>query len=83
MLQQGGYLSGEGKPTRRALDSGLVGQCGRHLIWNLDRVSQCLAAQGCEVVRRSVNQEIAASRGGGPSWVNLATIGTYFSVSAR
>ena len=83
VLQKGGYLTGEGKPTRRALDSGLVDQCGRHLIWNLDRVSQCLAAQGCEVVRRSVNQEIATPRGGGPSWVNLATIGTYFSVSAR
>ena len=83
VLQQGGYLSGEGKPTRRALDSGLVDQCGRHLIWNLDRVSQCLAAQGCEVVRRSVNQEIATPRGGGPSWVNLATVGTYFSASAR
>ena len=77
MLQQDGYLSGEGKPTRKALDNGLVDQCGRHLIWNLDRVSQCLAAQGCEVVRRSVNQEIATPRGGGPSWVNLATIGTY------
>ena len=83
LLISGGYMGDSGKPTRRALDEGLLDSCGRKVLWNLGRVGGFLESCGVNPQRCSVNQEVRSPAGGGPSWVNLGTVGTYFSVSAR
>lgn len=80
ILQQYGYVSENGKPTRKALNDGIVDQCDRSLLWNLEKVEEVLLDAGLKPERQSVNQEIDPP-GDKPIFVNLGTIGSYFNVS--
>lgn len=77
------YLTLEFKPTKKALLDGLIDRCEDKALWNLEKVEEILAELGMSVERQSVNQEIKESGNGEPKWVNLGTVGTYFSVTAN
>lgn len=78
-----GYMSEEGKPTKKALADGLIDSCEGKALWNLDKVQESLLSLGMNAERKSVNQEIKEPDDMEPRWVNLGTIGTYFNVTAN
>lgn len=82
VLTAEGYLSPEGKATRRAAEAGLLASCEKKLIWNVGAVAEILETGGLKVRRQAVNQTLEAGPPGEPVWGNLGTLGTYFSVSA-
>lgn len=71
------------KPTRKALDDGLIDTCSKTLLWNLQAVQDALTDAGMHVERASVNQDIKAPATGEPQWVNLGTLATYFNTTAN
>lgn len=83
IFSKAGYMSDDRKPTKKALDDGLIDSCEKKAIWNLDNVQLKLSELGMPVERSIVNQEIKEPDDGEPRWVNLGTIGTYFNVTAN
>lgn len=81
ILTKYGVMNESGKPTKKALEAGLIEVCEKSLIWNLNAVSSLLARAGMTVNRKSVNQEKPEKKFDEPEYVNLGTIGMYFSVS--
>lgn len=81
ILSKYGCMTSEGKPTKKALESGLIEVCEKSLIWNLDAVTSLLQNSGLKPERRSVNQEKPEKKFDEPELVNLGTIGMYFSKS--
>ena len=76
-------MSDERKPTKKAVDDGLIDSCEQKALWNLEKVQEKLSELGMPVERSIVNQEIKEPDDGEPRWVNLGTIGTYFNVTAN
>jgi len=83
MLQKEGWISEAGKPTKRAAELGLVDRLENSALWNLKNLEEKLNSLGNRMERKAVNQELKAPESSEPSWANLGTIGTYFSVSAN
>lgn len=82
MLQSSGHMSAEGRPTKKAASDGLVDACENKALWNLDKLHKLLAEAGNRLERAPVNQVFKGSGSFEPQWVNLGTLGTYFSVSS-
>lgn len=82
ILRKEGFIGESGKPTRRAAERGLIDRCDNQTLWNLTKLEKELANLGNRFERQAVNQQLAEPEGNEPSWANLGTIGTYFSVSA-
>ncbi len=83
ILQKEGYLTEAGKPTQKSGDTNLVSVCDGKALWDLKRLEGILQGLGNSVQRSAVNQELSEPSGSEPQWVNLGTVGTYFSVSAN
>ncbi len=83
IMQKQGWLNESGKPTKKAANDELIDVIEKKYYWNLTKLQQALEANGDNVERAAVNQEIKTPSTGEPRWVNLGTLGTYFSVSAN
>ena len=78
ILESLGFMNG-GKPTRAAVDAGLVDRWRDKALWRVDAVLEKLW-EGVPAVERVVlNQEVPVVGEG--RFVNTTTIGTYFNVS--
>lgn len=82
ILFRAGLMEETGKPTREAVTAGLIDQCERKALWKLEAVAAKLEELGHPVTRKAVNQTIKEDDGT-PRWVNLGTVGTYFSATAN
>lgn len=78
-----GYLTEEYKPTKKAVEDGLIDTCDKKVLWNLDNVEAKIKDSGMNVERQSVNQEIRDTGNGEPKFVGLGVIATYFNVTAN
>lgn len=85
LLVKGGYLTSEGKPTRKSLDEGLVEVCENKALWNLSKTRKALAElsrppkrdkKNVKPITKPVLQRVRTE----PAWVDFETIGTYFGV---
>lgn len=83
ILTKAGYLSEEGRPTRTAIDAGLLDKCEKAFLWNLKEVQAALLRLGSPVERQYANQKLAPLNTSEPVWVNLGTIGMHFNVTAK
>jgi len=83
VFNKAGYLSEDYKPTKKAIEDGLIDSCERKALWKIDIVEQKLHESGMKVERQSVNQEIKDTTNGEPKFVGLGVIATYFNVSAN
>ena len=83
ILNKYGCMSAEGKPTKKAVEAGLIDICEKNAIWNIDNVMELLKKAGYPVTRKAVNQNKPEKKFDEPEYVNLGTIGMYFSVSAN
>lgn len=83
VFNKAGYLSEDYKPTKKAVEDGLIDSCERKALWKLSEVEQKLQETGMLVERQSVNQEIRDTSNGEPKFVGLGVIATYFNVTAN
>lgn len=83
IFHKAGYLTEEYKPTKKAVEDGLIDTCEKKALWNLDNVEEKILESGMKVERQSVNQEIKDNTGGKPTFVGLGVIATYFNVTAN
>lgn len=83
ILSKAGFLTEEGKPTRAAIDGGLLDKCEKSFLWNLKAVEAMLLKLGNPVERQYANQKLAPLNTSEPVWVNLGTIGMHFNVTAK
>lgn len=84
-LKKGKYLNDAGKPTKKALEDGLIDQCDGKVIWNLKNTKKALLALTKKDSARKVAAPKLASppprpKQAGPVWTDLENIGTYFGV---
>lgn len=82
IFNKAGYLTEEYKPTKKAVEDGLIDSCEKKVLWKLEQVEEKIKESGMNVERQSVNQEIRANTNGEPKFVGLGVIATYFNVSA-
>lgn len=82
ILNNAGYMTKEGKPTKKSATEGLVDSCESKALWNLELLNLKLTELGNSYERKAVNQNVSRNSSGEPQWVNLGTVGSYFSVSA-
>lgn len=94
LLEEAGYLQ-EGRPTKRALQDGLLDTCEGKALWNLKQVKAALVAH-TKPAPRAPRPEGEAKKPlympppgtkkpqqrTEPAWVDLGVIGTYFGVSS-
>lgn len=83
VFSNAGLLTLEYKPTRAAVEEGLIDTCEGKALWRLDAVGEKLAELGMVMGRQVVNQDIRDDSDGTPRWVNLGTVATYFNVTAN
>lgn len=83
IFNKAGYLTEEYKPTKKAVEDGLIDSCEKKVLWRLDKVEEKIKESGMNVERQSVNQEIKDNTGGEPKFVGLGVIATYFNTTAN
>lgn len=83
VFMKNGFFDSERKPTRKAVQEGLIDSCDGKALWNLDNVQKKLMELRFSSERQVVNQEINDDSLGEPRWVNLGTIATYFNVTSN
>lgn len=83
ILFKNGYMTEEGKPTKKAATDGLIDRCEKSILWNLEKVSEKLYEVNFAQERQYVNQELTKIESTDPVWVNLGTLGTYFNATAN
>lgn len=93
-LRENGYISLEEKPTKQALNDGIVDSCDGKILWNIDKIKQFIKNEtpSESVLTSSTTPDSRASNPSSnntpskrpvrtePAWVDLGTIGTYFGV---
>lgn len=72
-----GALSG-GKPTKRAVQSGLIDVCGTEILWNLSKLELALNSAGMKTTRKFANQRLPEIE---DLHVSLSSIAAYFDES--
>lgn len=83
IFNKAGYLTEEYKPTKKAVEDGLIDSCEKKVLWKVDAVKEKLHELGMTVERQSMNQTIKDNTGGEPKFVGLGVIATYFNVTAN
>lgn len=83
IFNKAGYLTEDYKPTKKAVEDGLIDSCEKKVLWKLEAVEEKLRESGMNVERKSVNQEIKDNTDGKPKFVGLGVIATYFNVTAN
>lgn len=83
ILFKEGWMTDQGKATKKSAEDGLVDALAGKPLWNLAILEEKLKSLGNSFERNPVNQELKLSDDGQPRWVNLGTIASYFSVSAN
>lgn len=83
-LTKAGYLTPDGKPTRKAFTDNVAEVCEKNMLWNLDAVTNLLVSDyGSRASRRVyVNQNIPLEPSLDPKFVAMSVIGSYFNASS-
>lgn len=82
ILRKRGWVTDTGSPTKKAAADGVIDALGGQPLWNLKELERILTENGDRLTRKPVNQDLPEPESAEPSWVNLGTVGSYFSVSA-
>lgn len=84
VLTAAGLLK-DGKPTKRATAAGVVDECQRAPLWNLDMLASYLSTNaGMRPTRIYANQKLPSPAANEEErWGALTTVATYFNVSAQ
>lgn len=84
ILVKHGYLSKEGKPTKKAMQEGLLDKCEGKILWKLSSTRKVLLnlTRKTSVKAKAVPKPLTPKvpERGGPVWTDLENIGTYFGV---
>lgn len=78
LLKSKGYLSENKKPTKKAVNDGLIDACEGKALWNLEAVSLFLKSGGMNPKRANSNQSFEISYEG-DKFVTLTVLSSYFN----